>query len=386
MKKFAITSICTLVLSLLGAFGLNQNSLNSNANSISTGSVENIQDIENNQSLPGDNQTNAAELNSPAAEATDNNEVNTEKIRENVQDNNTATATQNQNTNSNIAVSDNNTQNTDSNLQVADKEIQNTDNMLQTVNNTDTQVKSESQAKVQSTPIINVSNQTGNKNGQVYFGKINLSNCKSTSDVVKVLNNNGYKDITLNNIKNIKSLEDILAYVNNNSSVNTPAPTKAPAPTTAPAPTKAPAPTTKPVPTVKPAPTTAPSNTGISSYASEVLRLVNIERSKAGLSALTTNSTLTAAANKRAQETKQSFSHTRPNGTSAFTVLGEYGISYRAAGENIAYGQRTPQEVVTGWMNSPGHRANILNSNFGKIGIGVYQSNGVIYWSQLFTD
>lgn len=363
MRKYAITSICTLVLSLLGAFGLNQNSFNSNADSIATDTVENIQNIENNQSLTGDNQTNAAEINDPVAEATDNNEAITKKVQENNRDNNTVTNNDAQNT---------------------DKELQNTDNKLQEVKGTTTQMSNENQAKVQSTPVVNTNNnnakQTGNKNGQVYFGNVNLSECKSTSDVVKVLNNNGYNNITINNIKNIKSLEDILAYVNNNSSVNTPAPTRTPAPTSAPAPT------TKPAPTVKPAPTTAPVNTGISSYASEVLRLVNIERSKAGLSALTTNSTLTAAANKRAQETKQSFSHTRPNGTSAFTVLGEYGVSYRTAGENIAYGQRSPQEVVTGWMNSPGHRANILKSSFGKIGIGVYESNGVIYWTQLFTD
>jgi uncharacterized protein YkwD len=113
---------------------------------------------------------------------------------------------------------------------------------------------------------------------------------------------------------------------------------------------------------------------------------VNQERAKVGLSALTTNTSLTNAANKRAQETVQSFSHTRPNGTNFNTVFKEFNVSYRTAGENIAYGQKTPQEVVTGWMNSPGHRANILNGNFGKIGIGVYKSNGVIYWSQLFTN
>ena len=113
---------------------------------------------------------------------------------------------------------------------------------------------------------------------------------------------------------------------------------------------------------------------------------MNQERAKAGLSALTTHSALTNAANKRAKETQQSFSHTRPNGTNFNTVLKEFNISYRAAGENIAYGQKTPQEVVTGWMNSPGHRANILKADFGKIGIGVYKSNGVIYWSQLFTN
>jgi uncharacterized protein YkwD len=114
---------------------------------------------------------------------------------------------------------------------------------------------------------------------------------------------------------------------------------------------------------------------------------VNKERAKEGLSALTTNNTITAAGNVRAKEIVQSFSHTRPNGSSPFTALKEAGISYQAAGENIAYGQKTPQEVVTGWMNSPGHRANIMNPNFGKVGIGVYKaSNGTIYWTQLFTN
>jgi|LFRM01.1.fsa_nt_gb uncharacterized protein YkwD len=132
---------------------------------------------------------------------------------------------------------------------------------------------------------------------------------------------------------------------------------------------------------------TSTDNTSSSkSYAEEVLRLVNIEREKAGLPALTTNSELKAAADKRAQEIKASFSHTRPDGSKFSTVLKEYGISFRTAGENIAYGQRSPQEVVNAWMNSPGHRANILNSSFGKIGIGVYQSGGVIYWTQLFTN
>lgn len=174
---------------------------------------------------------------------------------------------------------------------------------------------------------------------------------------------------------------------------NTPAPTKAPAATSTPTATKAPAATSAPTATKAPVATAAPTvkpstsnSASLSNYASEVLRLVNIERAKAGLSSYTTNQTITAAANKRANETSVSFSHTRPDGSGFSTVLQEFGISYRAAGENIAYGQRTPQEVVTGWMNSPGHRANILNANFNKIGIGVYQKNGVIYWTQEFTN
>lgn len=134
-------------------------------------------------------------------------------------------------------------------------------------------------------------------------------------------------------------------------------------------------------------PATESSSSNTSNFANQVLNLVNQERAKQGLSALSTTSVLSQAANKRAQETSRSFSHTRPDGTSFSTVLAEYNITYMAAGENIAYGQKTPQEVVTGWMNSPGHRANILNSKFNKIGIGVYQaSNGTIYWSQLFTN
>ena len=212
------------------------------------------------------------------------------------------------------------------------------------------------------------------KNAYVYKG-VDLSDCNTTQDVVEKLQKNGYKNINMNNVQKINSLEDILSMIGDKKPQ---ANTDKPAPTTP----KQPTPTTPKQPT----PTTAPTNPSNNSYADEVLRLVNIEREKAGLSHLTTNSSLTAAANKRAQETKTSFSHTRPNGSKFSTVLQEYGVSYRTAGENIAYGQRSPQEVVTGWMNSPGHRANILNGSFNKIGIGVYQSNGVIYWAQLFTN
>lgn len=121
------------------------------------------------------------------------------------------------------------------------------------------------------------------------------------------------------------------------------------------------------------------------SYAAQVLRLVNAERAKYGLSSLTYDATLAKAADIRAVEIKSLFSHTRPNGQSCFTVLDEIGYSYRGAGENIAYGQRSAEEVMTAWMNSEGHRANILGENYTHIGIGVYESGGVIYWSQMFS-
>lgn len=122
------------------------------------------------------------------------------------------------------------------------------------------------------------------------------------------------------------------------------------------------------------------------SYAEQVVKLVNEERAKAGLSALTMDADITAAANVRAKEIKQSFSHTRPDGTSFSTALKEQGVSYRGSGENIAWGQKSPEQVMNGWMNSDGHRANILNPNFKNIGVGYYQdASGVNHWVQLFT-
>lgn len=122
----------------------------------------------------------------------------------------------------------------------------------------------------------------------------------------------------------------------------------------------------------------------VSSLAMQVLSLVNEERAKYGLDSLTYDSLLSSAANIRAIEIKTSFSHTRPDGRSCFTVLDEVGYSYRKAGENIAYGQRSAEEVMNAWMNSEGHRANILG-DYDYIGIGVYEKGGVIYWSQFFS-
>lgn len=131
---------------------------------------------------------------------------------------------------------------------------------------------------------------------------------------------------------------------------------------------------------------TPPSTDQNRSYAQQVIDLVNDERSKAGLSAVTEATDVSAAAAIRAQEITSNFSHTRPDGTYYNTVLDQSGISYWGSGENIAYGQKTPAEVMNGWMNSQGHRANILNASYTKIGVAYYQnSNGVTYWVQLFT-
>lgn len=116
---------------------------------------------------------------------------------------------------------------------------------------------------------------------------------------------------------------------------------------------------------------------------------MNQERANAGVGGISQNASLDAVAQIRAQEIVQSFAHTRPNGTSCFTVLDEGGIAYMTAGENIAAGYGTPSEVMTGWMNSEGHRANILNGSFGQVGIGYYTDPNTpygTYWVQIFTN
>ena len=122
----------------------------------------------------------------------------------------------------------------------------------------------------------------------------------------------------------------------------------------------------------------------VRAYEREVVRLVNAERAKNGLAPLTENWELSRVARYKSQDMadRHYFSHTSPTYGSPFDMMKAFGLSYRAAGENIAYGQRTPQAVVTAWMNSSGHRANILNANYTQIGVG-YVANGN-YWTQMF--
>lgn len=122
-----------------------------------------------------------------------------------------------------------------------------------------------------------------------------------------------------------------------------------------------------------------------SDFAVQVVKLVNEERVKAGLDPVTINKEVTSAALLRANEIEVSFSHTRPDGRTFGSVLTDNGIRFNGAGENIAWGQNSPQQVMEAWMNSEGHRANILNPNFTEMGVGHYQnSNGRNYWVQLF--
>jgi len=119
-------------------------------------------------------------------------------------------------------------------------------------------------------------------------------------------------------------------------------------------------------------------------FVNEVIRLVNIERNKAGLASLSTDTSLNKASSTRAKEIVKSFSHTRPDGRSCFTALSDIGYSYSSAGENIAYGQSSPASVVNAWMNSEGHRANILSAKYTKIGVGCHSNGGTYYWAQFF--
>lgn len=115
----------------------------------------------------------------------------------------------------------------------------------------------------------------------------------------------------------------------------------------------------------------------------EVLKQTNAERAANGLEPLTMFAGLQDAAGVRAVEIETAFSHTRPNGTECFTAIKDAGIQYRSAGENIAYGQSTPAQVVAGWMNSEGHRKNILTAGYHHLGAGHYR-NRTNHWVQLF--
>lgn len=120
-------------------------------------------------------------------------------------------------------------------------------------------------------------------------------------------------------------------------------------------------------------------------FIEEVIRLTNEERKKAGLPPLGTTSKLSEAAKLRAEELTEKYSHDRPDGSGCFTILEVVNLNgYRAVGENIAMGQKTPEQVVQAWMNSEGHRRNIMNVQFEEIGVGYADNDGWSGWVQLF--
>lgn len=120
-----------------------------------------------------------------------------------------------------------------------------------------------------------------------------------------------------------------------------------------------------------------------SQFAKQVLDLVNQERSKAGLGSLSMDDQLSNMAMAKAKDMYDNnyFDHNSPTHGSPFDMMKEYGITYNSAGENIAKGQTTPSQVMKDWMNSPGHKANILNKSYSHIGIAFYNNE----WVQEFT-
>lgn len=127
--------------------------------------------------------------------------------------------------------------------------------------------------------------------------------------------------------------------------------------------------------------------TDIRTQENEVIRLVNVERTKRGLQPLKANWELSRVARLKSQDmaNKGYFSHQSPTYGSPFNMMENFGIRFSSAGENIAYGQKTPAQVMTAWMNSPGHKANILSPSYTEIGVGLARNrNGVPYWTQMF--
>ena len=122
----------------------------------------------------------------------------------------------------------------------------------------------------------------------------------------------------------------------------------------------------------------------ITSFEQQVIDLTNEKRASRGLKPLNANWELSRVARYKSQDMANNkyFSHTSPTYGSPFNMIKNFGIKYRSAGENIAYGQRTPAQVVNSWWHSAGHRANMLNANYTDIGVG-YVANGN-YWTQMF--
>jgi uncharacterized protein YkwD len=164
------------------------------------------------------------------------------------------------------------------------------------------------------------------------------------------------------------------------------APTPSVSPTTTTTPPTTTPPTTTPPTTTPPPPTTSPPD-GNAAFEADVVALVNEERAKAGCPAVAANDLLQLAARRHSADmaARSYFSHTTPEGVQFATRITEAGYVWRSAGENIAKGYRTPEAVMTGWMNSAGHKANILNCGFRDLGVGVAaEASGTLLWTQDF--
>ncbi len=148
------------------------------------------------------------------------------------------------------------------------------------------------------------------------------------------------------------------------------------------APGQRPAPRTEPAPRTKPAPAARSTNAH-----AEVLRLTNVHRARNGCPALTADARLNKAAQAHSnwQAANRRMSHTGSGGSKMEHRVSAAGYRWSMLAENVAWGYRTPSQVVTGWMNSTeGHRENILDCRFKHLGVGIGSNNGVLYWTQVF--
>lgn len=131
----------------------------------------------------------------------------------------------------------------------------------------------------------------------------------------------------------------------------------------------------------------APGDRYVRSKEEDVIKLVNVQRQKAGLGPLSLDETMMAGAETRANEQKKAFSHTRPDGRDCFSIFAELNIPANYRGENVGMGGICSADAIMNmWMNSEGHRANIMNPKFSRIGVGYYESGNYGYWAQIFAN
>lgn len=126
------------------------------------------------------------------------------------------------------------------------------------------------------------------------------------------------------------------------------------------------------------------ADNGLSEFEQQVVNLTNDERAKAGLPALEVDTELSKVAQAKSEDMRDNnyFAHNSPTYGSPFDMMNQFGVDYQSAGENIAKGQQTPEEVVNAWMNSEGHRKNIMNGSFTHIGVGYVEEGNI--WTQQF--
>jgi uncharacterized YkwD family protein len=209
-----------------------------------------------------------------------------------------------------------------------------------------------------------------------YYQNGNINNEQLNAILQKYINSNGF-NWKQNSPQPVKVPAQTTVKKPVNNTVQQPAKVPVQQPTKAPVQQPAKAPAQQPA-----APATTTS--AVSAYEQKVVELTNQQRTKNGLKPLVLDTELSKVAREKSRDmqSKGYFNHTSPTYGSPFDMMKKFGITYRSAGENIAMGQRTPEEVVNAWMNSDGHRKNILSSNFTHIGVG-HIANGN-YWTQMF--